>query len=171
MFNYLIPIIVIIILIYGLYKKVDIFDTFLLGVKEGLKSSINLFPTIFAMIIAINLLTKSGFILDLSNILKPIFDRISFPVEVLSLAILRPISGSASLSMLSEILSNYGPDSFIGRIASVMQGSTDTTIYIISLYFASIGVKKIKYSLIVGLLSDLISIILSVVIVTLIFGN
>lgn len=171
MFNYLIPIIVIIILIYGLYKKVDIFDTFLLGVKEGLNSSINLFPTIFAMIIAINLLTKSGFILDLSNILKPLFNKISFPVEVLSLAILRPISGSASLSMLSEILSNYGPDSFIGRVASVMQGSTDTTIYIISLYFASIGVKKIKYSLIVGLLSDLISIILSVVIVTLIFGN
>lgn len=171
MFNYLIPIIVIIILIYGLYKKVDIFDTFLLGVKEGLKSSINLFPTIFAMIIAINLLTNSGFILDLSNTLKPLFNKISFPVEVLSLAILRPISGSASLSMLSEILNNYGHDSFIGRVASVMQGSTDTTIYIISLYFASIGVKKIKYSLIVGLLSDLISIILSVVIVTLIFGN
>ena len=171
MFNYLIPIIVIIILIYGLYKKVDIFDTFLLGVKEGLKSSINLFPTIFAMIIAINLLTNSGFILDLSNTLKPIFNKISFPVEVLSLAILRPISGSASLSMLSEILSTYGPDSFIGRLASVMQGSTDTTIYIISLYFASIGVKKIRYSLVVGLLSDLISIILSVVIVTLIFGH
>lgn len=171
MFNYLIPIIVIIILIYGLYKKVDIFDTFLLGVKEGLKSSINLFPTIFAMIIAINLLTRSGFILDLSNTLKPIFNKISFPVEVLSLAILRPISGSASLSMLSEILTTYGPDSFIGRLASIMQGSTDTTIYIISLYFASIGVKKIRYSLVVGLLSDLISIILSVVIVTLIFGN
>lgn len=171
MFNYLIPIIVIIILIYGLYKKVDIFDTFLLGVKEGLKSSINLFPTIFAMIIAINLLIKSGFILDLSNTLKPLFSKISFPVEVLSLAILRPISGSASLSMLSEILSNYGPDSFIGRVASVMQGSTDTTIYIISLYFASIGVKKIKYSLIVGLLSDLISIILSIFIVSILFTN
>lgn len=171
MFNYLIPIIVIIILIYGLYKKVDIFDTFLLGVKEGLKSSINLFPTIFAMIIAINLLTRSGFILDITKILTPLFNKISFPAELLSLAILRPISGSASLSMLSEILSIYGPDSFIGRAASVMQGSTDTTIYIISLYFASIGVKKIKYSLVVGLLSDLISIILSVVIVTIIFGN
>lgn len=171
MFNYLIPIIVIIILIYGLYKKVDIFDTFLLGVKEGLKSSINLFPTIFAMIIAINLLTRSGFILDITKILTPLFNKISFPAELLSLAILRPISGSASLSMLSEILSTYGPDSFIGRLASIMQGSTDTTIYIISLYFASIGVKKIRYSLVVGLLSDLISIILSVVIVTLIFGN
>lgn len=171
MLNYLIPILVIIILVYGIYKKVDIFDTFLLGVKEGLKSSIKLFPTIFAMTIAIGLLTSSSFILDITNLLKPLFNKISFPAEVLSLALLRPISGSASLSILSEILSTYGPDTYIGRIASVMQGSTDTTIYIISLYFASIGIKKIKYSLVVGLLSDLISIILSVVIVTLMFGN
>lgn len=171
MFNYIIPIIVIIILVYGIYKKVDIFDEFLLGVKEGLKSCINLFPTIFAMIIAINLLTTSGFILDLSNALRPIFNLIHFPVETLPLALLRPISGSASLTILKEILSTYGPDSFIGRVSSVMQGSTDTTIYIISLYFASAGVKKIRYSLIVGLLSDLVSIILSITIVTILFGR
>lgn len=171
MFNYIIPIIVIIILVYGIYKKVDIFDEFLLGVKEGLKSSINLFPTIFAMIIAISLLTTSGFILDLSNTLRLLFNLIHFPVETLPLALLRPISGSASLAILKEILSTYGPDSFIGRVSSVMQGSTDTTIYIISLYFASIGVKKIRYSLIVGLLSDLISIILSIVVVSIFFGK
>ena len=129
MFNYLIPIITIIILIYGIYKRVNIFDIFLLGVKEGLETSIHLFPTIFAMVIAVNLLTSSG------------------------------------------ILSKYGPDSFIGRVSSVMQGSTDTTIYIISLYFASVGVKKIRYSLIVGLLSDLVSIILSIIIVSLLFNN
>lgn len=171
MFNYFIPIIVIIILVYGIYKKVNIFDTFLLGVKEGLKTSINLFPTIFAMIIAINLLTTSGFIFNIVNIFKPIFNKLSLPIEVLPLGLLRPISGSASLTMLSEILNIYGPDSFIGRIASVMQGSTDTTIYIISLYFASIGIKKIKYSLLVGLLSDLISIILSIFIVSILFTN
>lgn len=171
MFNYLIPIITILILIYGIYKKVNIFDTFLLGVKEGLETSIHLFPTIFAMVIAVNLLTSSGIIFDLSNILRPLFNKISFPVETLPLAILRPISGSAPLSVLSEILSKYGPDSFIGRVSSVMQGSTDTTIYIISLYFASVGVKKIRYSLIVGLLSDLASIILSIIIVSLLFNN
>lgn len=165
MINYIIPIIVIIIIIYGIYKKVDIFDTFIIGVKEGIKSSINLFPTIFAMIISISIFTNSGIIHNVTNMFSNFFDLINFPKEVLPLAILRPISGSSSLAVLSDILSTYGPDSFIGRVSSVMQGSTDTTIYIISMYFACVGVKKIKYSLIVGLLADLISIVLSIIIV------
>lgn len=170
MINYLIPLIVVIILIYGLYKKVDIFDTFIIGVKEGIKVSYNLFPTIFAMVIAISLLTNSNIITDIINIIRPIFIKINFPVEVLPLGLLRPISGSSSLVVLNDILSRYGPDSYIGKIASVMQGSTDTTIYIISLYFSSIGIKKIKYSLVVGLLTDLISIILSIVMVNLLLN-
>ncbi|MGM9882373.1 MAG: spore maturation protein [Bacilli bacterium] len=169
MINYFIPIIVIIIIGYGLYKKVDIFDVFLDGVKEGLKTSINLFPTIFAMIIAINLLTGSNIIIDISNLLRPLFMKINFPVELLPLGVLRPISGSSSLVILNNILYSNGPDSFIGRVASVMQGSTDTTIYIISLYFSSIGIKKIRYSLIVGLLADFISIVLSLVVVKILF--
>lgn len=170
MINYFVPVIVIIIVIYGIYKKVDIFDTFLVGVKEGMKVSINLFPTIFTMIIAISLLTDSGVIIGISNVLGNVFDKIGFPAEVFPLAVLRPISGSSSLVILGDILSRYGPDSFIGRVASVMQGSTDTTVYIISMYFASIGVKKIKYSLVVGLLADLISVILSILFVKIFFG-
>lgn len=170
MINYFIPIVVIIIIIYGIYKKVDIFDTFLVGVKEGMKVSINLFPTIFTMIIAISLLTSSNITHDLCNVLSGVFDKIGFPSEVFPLAMLRPISGSSSLVVLGDILSRYGPDSFIGRVASVMQGSTDTTVYIISMYFASVGIKKIKYSLVVGLLADLISIILSIVMVKMFFN-
>ena len=166
MINYIIPLIVVTIIIYGIYKKVDIFDTFIDGVKEGMKLSINLFPTIFTMIIAITLITDSNIINYICNLLKPLFSRISFPTEVLPLALLRPISGSSSLVILNDILAKYGPDSFIGRLSSVMQGSTDTTIYIIGLYFASVGIKKIKYSLVVGLLSDLISVIISVLIVS-----
>ncbi len=169
MSNYLIPAIVAIILIYAISKKIDIFDSFLHGVKEGIKTSINLFPTIFAMILAITLLTQSNIINELSSYLKPIFDKLNFPIETLPLAILRPISGSSSLAILNDILGKYGPDSLIGRIASVMQGSTDTTLYIIGLYFSSIGIKKIRYSLLVGLLADLISIILSVLIVSRLF--
>lgn len=169
MINYLIPIFVIIVLIYGISKKVDIFATFIEGIKDGMHTAINLFPTIFAMIIAITLLTNSNIILDISNILKPIFNHINFPTEVLPLAILRPISGSSSLVILNNILSQYGPDSFIGRVASVMQGSTDTTVYIISIYFASIGIRKIKYSLFVGLLADLISVIISIIVVSILF--
>lgn len=170
MINIIVPLLVVIIIIYGIYKKVDIFDTFLLGVKEGLKVSINLFPTIFAMVIAITMLTNSNLILDISNILGESLNKIKFPKEVLPLALLRPISGSSSLVILNDILARCGPDSFIGRVASVMQGSTDTTIYIISLYFSSIGIKKIRYSLIVGLLADLISVILSLLIVSIYFN-
>lgn len=166
MINYLIPIIVSIILIHAIYKKIDVMDVFLEGIKEGLKICLNMFPTIFAMIVAITLLTSSNIINDISRLLSPLFQRINFPVELLPLGILRPVSGSSSLVILNNILSTHGPDSLIGRIASVMQGSTDTTIYIIGLYFSSIGIKKIRYSMIVGLLSDLISIILSVVLVT-----
>lgn len=169
MINYIIPLIVVTIIIYGIYKKVDIFDTFIDGVKEGMKLSINLFPTIFTMIIAITLITDSNIINYICNLLKPLFSRISFPTEVLPLALLRPISGSSSLVILNDILAKYGPDSFIGRLSSVMQGSTDTTIYIISMYFASIGIKKTKYSLTVGLLADLLSVIISFIMVNIFF--
>lgn len=170
MINYFIPLVVIIIIIYGIYKKIDIFDTFILGVKEGMKLSINLFPTIFAMIIAITMITDSGIINYIFNLIKPLFIKMSFPTEVIPLAILRPISGSSSLVVLNDILTRYGTDTLIGRLASVMQGSTDTTIYIISMYFTSVGIKKIRYSLIVGLLADLLSVIISFIMVNIFFN-
>ena len=170
MINYFIPLVVIIIIIYGIYKKIDIFDTFIMGVKEGMKLSINLFPTIFAMIIAITMITDSGIINYICNLIKPLFIKIAFPTEVIPLAILRPISGSSSLVVLNDILTRYGTDTLIGRLASVMQGSTDTTIYIISMYFTSVGIKKIRYSLIVGLLADLLSVIISFIMVNIFFN-
>lgn len=170
MINYFVPIVVIIIIIYGIYKRVDIFDVFLVGVKDGMKTSINLFPTMFGMIIAINMLVSSGIISDISGLFSSFFSAMGFPVEVLPLAILRPISGSSALAILNDILKVQGPDSFIGRVASVMQGSTDTTVYIISMYFASVGIKKIRYSLVVGLLADFAAIVMSVVMVRLFWG-
>ena len=169
MINYFIPIVVTFILIYGIYKRVDIFDTFIEGVKEGMKLSINLFPTIFSMIIAITVITDSGIVLSICNILKPLFNRVGFPTEVLPLVILRSISGSSSLVVLNDLLLNYGADSFIGRLSSVIQGSTDTTIYIISMYFSSIGIRKIKYSLVVGLLADFITVIISFIMIKVYF--
>ena len=170
MINYFIRLVVIIIIIYGIYKKIDIFDTFIIGVKEGMKLSINLFPTIFAMIIAITMITDSGIINYICNLIKPLFIKIAFPTEVIPLAILRPISGSSSIVVLNDILTRYGTDTLIGRLASVMQGSTDTTIYIISMYFTSVGIKKIRYSLIVGLLADLLSVIISFIMVNIFFN-
>ena len=167
--NIFIPIVVLIIVIYGLYKKVDIFDRFIDGVKEGLSMSLNIFPTILAMIISINVLLKSNLIFDLTNWLQPVFDFLHFPKELLPISLLRPISGSSSLILLDNIFKTYTPDSFIGRVASVIQGSTDTTIYIIGLYFGSIKIKKTKYSLAVGLLTDFATIIIAIIVVSLLF--
>ena len=130
----------------------------------------SLFPTFIAMILAINLFINSGFLEFVLSLFKPIFNIINVPVQILPLAIVRPISGSASLAYLNNIFSIYGPDSFIGLLSSVMQGCTDTTFYIITLYFGSIGIKKIRYSLFAGVCADLIGIITSIIVVNLFFN-
>ena len=157
----IIPLITLIVVIYALYKKVDIYQEFLNGVKEGLELSLNIFPSMFAMIISVTVLVKSNIITDLSNLINITI----FPKEIIPIAILRPISSSSSLMILNNILSKYGPDSIIGKIASIITGSTDTTIYIIGMYYSSIKIKKIKHSLIIGLLADLTCVIISILIV------
>jgi spore maturation protein B len=121
------------------------------------------------MILAVNLFINSGFLDFVLSLLKPLFDLIKVPVEILPIAIVRPISGSASLAYLNNIFQAHGPDSFIGLLSSVMQGCTDTTFYVITLYFGSIGIKKIRYSLFAGLCADLIGITASIIIVNLLF--
>lgn len=167
--NILIPLITITVIIYGLYKKIDIYNSFIKGIEEGLKISISIFPTIMAMVIAINLLINSNILLDITKNLRNIFELIHFPSEILPIAVLRPISSSASLIVLNDILKVHGPDSYLGYIASIIQGSTDTTIYILGMYFSSVGIKKIKYSLLVGLLADLSCVIIAIIVVNLVF--
>ena len=155
---------------YGFIKKIDIYDTFIEGVKESFEMITNLFPTFIAMILGINLFINSGFLEFLLSLFKPLFTYINIPTEILPIAIIRPLSGSASLAYLNSIFNTYGPDSFMGLLSSVMQGSTDTTFYIITLYFGSIGIKKIKYSLTACLFADLIGISASILIVNLFFN-
>lgn len=161
----IIPIIVLFIILYGFLKKIDVYDTFIEGVKESFSMILNLFPNFIAMILAVNLFTNSG-VLDF--ILSPI--KLLKIGEVIPLAIIRPISSSASLAYLNSIFTKYGPDSFIGLLGSVMQGCTDTTLYIISLYFGSIGIKKIKYSMFAALFADLVGIVASITIVNIFWG-
>lgn len=157
----IIPLITLIVIIYAIYKKVDIYDEFMEGVKEGLGLSLKIFPSMFAMIIAVTVLVKSNLIYDLTSLISIKL----FPKEILPIAILRPISSSSSLMILNSILSRYGPDSLVGKISSIITGSTDTTIYIIGMYYSSVKIKKIKHSLIVGLLADFACIIISIIIV------
>lgn len=165
----MIPLIVLLVIIYGLVKKVDIYDTFIDGAKESFDMILSLFPCLLGMILAINIFVQSGFLETIFTLFKPVLELINLPNEILPMAILRPISGSSTLALLNNIFVQSGPDSFIGRLASVIQGSTDTTFYIITLYFGSIGIKKIKYALWAGLAADLVGIIASVLIVQYLF--
>ena len=169
MTDYIIPIIVLLIIIYGFYKNIDIYDSFLKGVKEGMHMIIKIFPTIFTMMLAVQVLINSNIISNITKYLEPIFYYINFPKELFGLALLRPISGTSSLVVMNNLLNTYGPDSYIGRVASVIQGSTDTTIYILGLYFSSVGIKKSKYALLAGLCADICAIILSIVIIRIMF--
>lgn len=162
--NLFIPIITILIITYGLIKRIDIYDSFINGIKEGLTTCLKIFPTIFAMMLAINIFLKSNIINDISNYISFVKYH-----ELLPIILLRPVSGSASLIAMNDIMINCGVDSFLGRIAAVIQGSTDTTIYIISLYFSSVGIKKIKSALLVGLFSDLMCVIFAIISVKILF--
>lgn len=165
----LIPVMILGIIVYGLYKKVDIYSSFIKGAKEGIGSAITIFPFTVAMVFAVNIFLHSG-ILDFifqkfATILGP-----NVPISIFPMALLRPISGSASEVIMIDIFKSFGTDSFVGRLASTLQGSTDTTFYVITLYFGSVGIKKIRYALKAGLFADAIGIIMSFIVVYLFFG-
>lgn len=165
----ILPILVIIIIIYALLKKINIYESFIKGSKEGIEIVFNLSPYMLAMIFSITLLIKSNFIVDFFKVFEPLFNILKIPIEIIPMSIIRPISGTASLGLMNDIFTNYGVDSYLGRLASTIQGSTDTTIYILALYFGSIGITKIRYAMWVGLLSDLIGVIVGVIIVNILY--
>ena len=164
-----IPVFIVFVIFYGFIKKVNIYDTFLAGAKEGLMISFNIFPSIIAMVFAINIFLDSNFVNAVLGVFTPILNLINIPLEIMPMALLRPISGTATLAIMNDIFIKYGPDSYVGRLASVLQGCTDTTIYVLALYFSSIGVKKIRYSLGVGLFADLVGITVAFIITMLFF--
>ncbi|MCI9434640.1 MAG: spore maturation protein [Bacilli bacterium] len=166
--NAIIPIIILIIIIYGVKKKVNIYDVFIEGAKESIELAINLFPSMLAMILGVNIFLKSGIIDAFFDKLSSIFMFLRIPYQILPMMIMRPISGSSALAILTNIFQVHGPDSFLGVLGSILQGSTDTTFYILTIYFGTIGVKKIKYALTAGVIADIICIIISIIIVNLI---
>lgn len=167
--NYIIPIMVFVIVLYGITQKVNVYDVFIEGSKESFGMILNLFPSLLAMILGVNILVKSGLLEILLNTLKPIVKIIQIPLEIIPLAIMRPISGSSSLVILNNIFSTLGPDGLAAKLGSIIQGSTDTTFYVLTLYFGCVGIKKIRYAMWVGLLGDLLGIISSIIIAKIFF--
>lgn len=166
---WVIPLFIFIVLVYAVVQKVDVFDTFVEGAQEGFSTAVNLIPYLVAMLVAIGLLRASGALELLIKIMAPLLARFNVPGEIVPLAIMRPLSGSGALGITAEILNNFGPDSFLGRLASTMQGSTDTTFFILTVYFGSVGIRRTRHALAVGLLADLAAFIASIVICTLVF--
>ncbi|MGV3488960.1 MAG: spore maturation protein [Tuberibacillus sp.] len=167
---WMIPMIIGIVFLAGTIRRVPTYETFVEGGKEGFQMAVSIMPYLVGMLVSIGVFRASGAMDAMVNMIKPLFSAIGVPAEIVPLAIIRPISGNGALGMMSNVLATYGPDSFIGRLAATIQGTTDTTFYIVTVYFGAVGIKKISDSLKVGLLADLFGFIAAIIIVTLVFG-
>lgn len=162
--NLAIPFTILLILTYGLIEKNKVFDTFLDGAKEGIEIVVKIFPMLIGLFVAIGALRYSGILDFIIKLIYPIVDFFKIPTEIMPLAILRPISGSASIAIGSDIMTQYGVDSKLGLIASTIMGSTETTLYTIAVYTSVVGVKKIRFVLVAALIGDLVGMLSSVII-------
>lgn len=159
--DYAIPLIFGFVCLFGLIKKTDIFGEFLKGAEEGLQTVKDIFPSLMALVVSVGMFRSCGGVELLSELLKPVTDFFGFPSECTPLIILRPFSGSGAVAIFESILGTEGADSFAGRVASVMLGSSETTFYTIAVYFAATKVKKTRYALAAALVGDLCGWILS----------
>lgn len=170
MTDYVIPVFIAAIIIYGSIKKIEIFSEFTDGAKESLKSGTDILPSLIAMITAIGMFKASGAMDILAELLSPVTSFLGFPEECLPLAIMRPVSGSGALAVFQSILEEVHPDSFAGRVASVILGSTETTFYTIAVYFGAAGIKNSRHTLVSALTADLTGFLISVLTVRFFFG-
>ncbi len=163
------PTIILIILTVGMIKKVPIYEVFTDGAKEGFKVSINIIPYLVAIIVAISMIRASGIIELTGNVLAPILGHFNVPADTIPIMLVRSLSGSAALGIFSDIAHSLGPNNYATTLAAVMVGSSETTFYVLAVYFGAVGIKKLRYALIVGLLADLIGIIAAITVCNLIY--
>jgi len=164
-----IPLTIAFIPLFALYKKIDIYDTFVDGAKEGFGVGVKIIPYLVGILVAIGMFRASGAIDLIAHVLSPFLNFIGMPADILPLAIIRPLSGSGALGVMTEIAGRYGGDSYIAKLAAVMTGSSETTFYVLAVYFGAVGIKKIRHALIAGLIADLAGIISSLIICRIIF--
>ena len=163
------PSIIILVLTMGLIRKVPVYEVFTEGAKEGFKVSVNIIPYLVAIIVAISMLRASGIIELTGELLAPILTHFNIPADTIPIMIVRSLSGSAALGIFSDIAHNLGPDNYATTLAAVMVGSSETTFYILAVYFGAVGIKKLRYALVVGLLADFIGIIAAITVCNFMF--
>lgn len=169
--TYAVPLLFLLILGIGVYREVKVFDVFIEGAREGMEIIVKIIPSLVGLMVAIGIFRESGALELLVYAAKPIASIFGIPPEAMPLVFLRPISGSASLALVNDIIESYGPDSFVGRVVSTMMGSTETIFYTLTVYFGSVGIKKIRYTLFAALIAHGASVIVSVWICSQIFGR
>lgn len=164
------PLLLIIILTIGIVKKVPIYEEFTDGAKDGFKVAVNIIPYLVAIIVGISMFRASGAVEMIANALAPLLSKFNVPADTLPLMIVRSLSGSASLGVFSDIANNLGADAFATKLSAVMVGSSETTFYVLAVYFGAVGISKIRYALILGLLADIIGIVAAVLVCNLMFA-
>ena len=160
---FILPVAIGTVIIFALVKKIKVFDTFLSGAKDGITCSISIVPPLLGLITAVSMLRASGALDLFAHILKPITDHLRIPSDIVPLLFLKPISGSGSLSFVDSILHSHGPDSFVGRVASTIMSSTETTFYTLTVYFGAIKIQNTRHTIPVALLINICGFILSLI--------
>ena len=163
------PLFALFIIVFGLFRRVPVFELFLEGAKEGLRTLWNIAPAITGLMFAVSLLRASGATEALCRLLTPLSEAIGFPAEIVPMALLRPVSGSGATALLLSVFADSGPDSFAGRVASVLAGSSETTFYAVAMYYGSIRVKYTRHTLPAALAADFTALVMSVATVRLFF--
>jgi spore maturation protein B len=164
-----IPVMIVLIPLYAAYRKIPVYETFVDGAKDGFDTAIKIIPHLVGMMVSISIFRASGALDALIGLVRPAFERFGVPGEVLPLGLLRPITGAGSLAYSADLMGQFGPDSLIGRIASTIQGSTDTTLYVLVVYFGAVGIRRTRYALKVGLFSDFVGFVAAVGICLIVF--
>jgi len=167
---FVIPVIVVGFPLYGLFKRVPVYESFVEGAKEGFDVAVRIIPYLVAILFAIGMFRASGAMDALVAVLNPFLALIGFPAEVLPMAIVRPLTGSGSAGLVADMINQYGEDSLFVKMAAVMFGSTETTFYVVAVYFGAVNIKKTRHAVPVGLTADIAAMIIAVWTVRLLFG-
>ncbi|MBP1762831.1 MAG: nucleoside recognition protein [Firmicutes bacterium] len=165
-----IPFLLLAIPVYGFLKRLPVYETFVEGAEEGFYTAVKIIPFLVGMLVAISVFRASGAMDYAIQAIMPLMQKLGAPAEVMPLALMRPLSGSGALGLATELIKIYGPDSLIGRMASVMQGTTDTTFFVLTVYFGSVGIKRYRYALLTGLSADITGLIASIYVCNLLFN-
>jgi len=168
--SYILPCAVVFIVCFGLWKKASVFDVFTGGAKEGAVTAFKILPSLVGLMVAVSMLRASGALDAVAWLIKPVLRYTGLPAELVPLVLLRPVSGGGSLALLESTLQAYGADSMLGRMAAVLQGSTETTFYALTVYYGSVGIKKTRHTLGAALTGDAAGFIFSVLAVRLVFS-